>query len=381
MSRRRVWAPTGGLVAAGGLADAARVRAVLRVVLINGLILAGAVIVLEGAASWALLMADVRRVSNVEEAAHTRFDAELGWVNVPGAVVPDLYGRGVGLTVGPRGFRGAAAVSDVVPEGHQRVVCSGDSFTLGFGVADDEVWCHLLAAREPRLEAVNMGQAGYGVDQAYLWYLRDGRPLEHQVHVFAFITEDFFRMRPAVRSGYAKPVLALRDGVPVAANVPLAEAHPAQAWLRRHGAVLRSLRAFTLLERWRTPEAAVTTQTSSTSDPLFPVVSGVFAELARVNRDKGSRLVLLHLPTLPDYASDGAHKWRALVAREAERLGVGHLDLIAELRALPPKEAEALFIPAGDGAVAGAPGHLSVRGNSWVAEHVLRYMQRTDTAP
>ncbi len=365
-----------------------RLRATLRVVGVNVLVLWLLAMATEGVASWTLFALDAPRVSANEEAAHTRFDAELGWVSRPGAVAPDLYGPGVGLTVGPRGFRGPGEISDAVPEGRTRVVCSGDSFTLGFGVADDQAWCHLLGARQPTLEPVNMGQAGYGVDQAYLWYRRDGQSLQHQVQVFAFITEDFFRMRHAQRNGYAKPLLAVQDGLPVATNVPLTEAHPARAWVQRHVSALRGLRAYQLVGRARdalraepAPTAAVTTSTTTPAEPLEPVVAAVLSELARINRDKHSHLLLLHLPTRADHTSDGARVWRARVAREAARLGVGHLDLVAELRAMTPEEAALLFIPDGPGMVPGVPGHLSVRGNAWVADRILRHLESRGSHP
>jgi hypothetical protein len=40
-----------------------------------------------------------------------------------------------------------------------------------------------------------MGQGGHGVDQAYLWYKRDGVKLKHDFLLFAFITLDFQRMQ------------------------------------------------------------------------------------------------------------------------------------------------------------------------------------------
>ena len=60
---------------------------------------------------------------------------------------------------------------------------------------------------DPRLETLNMGQGGYGVDQAYLWYKRDAAKFEHQVHLLAFITDDFVRMQSDRFRGYGKPVI------------------------------------------------------------------------------------------------------------------------------------------------------------------------------
>ncbi len=90
----------------------------------------------------------------------------------------------------------------------RRLVCSGDSFTFGYGVGDEATWCALLATIPPGIETVNMGQGGYGLDQAYLWYRRDGLHLGHQVHVMALITRDFERMASDRFVGYGKPLLS-----------------------------------------------------------------------------------------------------------------------------------------------------------------------------
>ena len=51
-----------------------------------------------------------------------------------------------------------------MPPGKTRIICSGDSFTLGFGVDNEHTWPQQLAARNANLETVNMGQGGYGAD-------------------------------------------------------------------------------------------------------------------------------------------------------------------------------------------------------------------------
>ena len=179
------------------------------------------------------------------ERLHTRYDRELGWVSIPDLSLPDLYGPGLGLTTNARGFRGPGRVEPLAP-GARRVICSGDSFTLGYGVGDLETWCSQLGSQEPRLDAVNMGQGGYGVDQAYLWYKRDGRGLDHQAHVFAFITDDLRRMLETDFHGFGKPHLepggrecrdAQRPRPPRGLPVALAHQQPGQpgaaALLRR----------------------------------------------------------------------------------------------------------------------------------------------------
>jgi len=162
---------------------------------------------------------------------HTRYDQELGWVNKPDMDIPDMYGSGISLKTNSQGFRADHDFDLSVPPGKLRIICSGDSFTLGYGVRNDETWCQLLTALDSRLETVNMGQGGYGVDQAYLWYKRDGLKLQHQIHLLAFITQDFQRMEGSEFLGYGKPVLDIENNSLVVKNVPVPNRAYRLPWL------------------------------------------------------------------------------------------------------------------------------------------------------
>jgi hypothetical protein len=327
-------------------------------------------LVVEGASSLVLLLLELAAERpGVAERRHTRFDPELGWSNVPGVRIPDMYGPGIGLTVNAQGFRGAEDVEPQVPEGRVRVVCSGDSFTLGYGVADDETWCARLAARDPRLETVNMGQGGYGIDQAWLWYRRDGATLEHRIHVFAFIRVDFGRMLDDEFLGYGKPLLVLEDGELALRNVPVPRGAYRLPWLvERRGsfARMRSVQLFAPLLR-REPELP-----GPEPVDLRELAVAVFEALARENARKGSELVLVHLPMREDHRDPSGDAMRRFVREAAGQRGIHFVDLVAALRRLPPARVEALYLGESSPAFLEAAGHLSAEGNEWVARQLYR---------
>jgi len=149
-------------------------------------------LLIEGASRVVLVA--IERGEGLTERKHTRYDVELGWVSVPSTTVKDLYGPGRTLTVNAQGFRGKHEYAKTPPPGTTRILCSGDSFTLGWGVDDERTWCALLE-KGSGLEVVNMGQGGYGIDQSYLWWRRDGDSISYDVHLLAVIYDDFHRMR------------------------------------------------------------------------------------------------------------------------------------------------------------------------------------------
>jgi hypothetical protein len=142
-------------------------------------------------------------------------------------------------------------VADAPAPGTLRVVCSGDSFTMGHGVDDDHTWCHLIGVIEPRFETINMGQSGYGLDQAFLAYRRDGARLGAAVHLFAFIGQDVYRMLANSFFGYGRPVLAERDGRLVVENTPVPQPSSFAPALIALAPAVRQLRSFQLVSRAR----------------------------------------------------------------------------------------------------------------------------------
>ena len=304
------------------------------------------------------------------EEVSTEYDSEFGWIAKKSFSSPSLYGPGVGLSTNARGFRGIAPVADEVPNGKRRLVCSGDSFTLGWGVADNETWCSQLSS--VNLDAVNMGQGGYGIDQAYLWYRRDGRTLEHDVHLLAFVTHDFARMAMDRFLGYAKPRLVIDADSLRVAGVPVVRRDKARL-ARRFERAVKTLRTSELVGGLTRGSATPRSDLPPDSAGTRAVFAHLVAQLDQLNRAKKSRLVLVYLPTIDDFTNDGAKAWREQTRLIADSLDVTFIDLIPELRTLSKSEAQQLYFTERDEMrFVGATGHFNVAGNRWAAQAIKR---------
>jgi hypothetical protein len=330
-----------------------------------------AFVAIEGGSSLLLFARDALAATSraTPQQLHTEHDPELGWISRASFDSPDFYGPGLGIRTNSRRFRGAREVADSASSAVPRVICSGDSFTFGFGVADDDSWCHLLGTHG--LETVNMAQVGYGVDQAYLWYMRDGRRLQHDVHVLAVITDDFERMADARFLGYAKPKLVVRDDTLVVTGVPTAPP-PERRATPRLRQVLQSLRVVQLVSRLRSADNAAPAAPAAArrdTQEIRDVVARLVARLQQVNIAKESRLLLVYLPIERDFVNDAARPWRAHMRHIADSLSVPLLDLVPPLRALPADQVPALYQQQ-SGAIFEGMGHYTARGNRWVADQV-----------
>ena len=339
---------------------------------------------IEGASSFVLFARDLSRpVVDVLPAAHTDYDTLLGWVNRRGFFDRDLYGHGIYFRTNAQGFRNDHDFTTAVPPGRVRLICSGDSFALGYDVDNEHAWCAVLERKHPRLETVNMGQGGYGVDQVYLWYKRDGQALDHDLQVFAVIRDDFRRMQlrtfPSGGGEYPKPVLTLEGDSLRVGNVPVPRwsyrTPRLVSFLHQKRPALAQLRVAQLAERLHTRFARDRWPGAAVADSItWQVADRVFADLTSVNRAKGSILVVLLLPTQGDWSDSASDRWRRWLRLAGVQRGFVFVDLIEDFRAMPRDSIASLFYKAPPVRTGGASGHYGELGNEWVADRLYRHL-------
>jgi hypothetical protein len=331
-------------------------------------------VVVEGGASTILFVRGAidRAPPGVSADYVTRYDDRLGWTYTPGGVSHDVFGPGTRVTINTHGFRGTYDHAPAVAPGKVRIVCSGDSFTFGTDVTDDDTWCHQLTQVDPRIETLNMGQGGYGIDQAYLRFERDARPFQHQVHVFAFITEGFRRMRSNRFGLRGKPTLEIHGEELRVANVPVPPPIGFGRYLLGVSRAAEELRTVALInlvgQRLRGPAAAPQSGVAGESERLRSLSARVFAELDRLNREKQSRVVLVYFPMADDYLRRDSDPWRDHVRRSAATHGIPFIDVVDAFRRMTPQEVEPLYVRPWS-------GHFSPKGNLFVARLIHEHLR------
>jgi hypothetical protein len=115
---------------------------------------------------------------------------------------------------------------------------------------------------------------------------------------------------------------------------------------------------------------------------VWDISTAVFKDLDKLNRERGSQLVLLYLPTITDLVPGAYDARRARLAAFAEREHLTLMDLTPEMRQVPADTSQWFFITASELQTRGAGGHYSVRGHQWVAEAIARHLRALPgTAP
>jgi hypothetical protein len=222
-----------------------------------------------------------------------------------------------------------------------------------------------------------MGQAGYGVDQMYLWYKRDGAKFEHQVHLLAFITDDFNRMRSDMFLQYGKPLIDIENGNLVVKNVPVPRRAYDHSWLTDNALPnLRRLHTVELLKevgrRLRFAPDTTATDKQST-ERTQKVLVKIFEDLKRLNAERSSKLVLVYLPT--GYEHQGSGEWIKFIEKESEDLGIPLINVFSTFLSLPQSQTVSMFIPEGQLKYPHAAGHLNDQGNKFVADVIYQELK------
>jgi hypothetical protein len=240
-------------------------------------------------------------------------------------------------------------------------------------VSDEHTWCSRLSGLDPNLETVNMGQGGYCIGQAFLWYRRDGAHLDHDLQILAFITDDFQRMRSDSFIGYGKPLVTTDGDRLVVENVPVPRRGYTFSWLVKNLHNFKQLRKAELLAaalgRGEGSDGGGGGEVTGTERREAMAVFGrILGELKRLNRENSSRLVLVYFPVLDELLGEPPQEWIGLVREAADRHGVPFIDLVTEFRSRPSERMADLYLAEGEVDYPAAAGHFNETGNRFVAE-------------
>ncbi len=112
--------------------------------------------------------------AGIEHNYFCQFDDEMGW-----RPLPDISGRhqrqdfSVLVQQNQFGLRGPNTMRREKTSMSTRMLVLGDSFVWGYGVDQEQVFTE-PKVHQSGTELINFGVSGYGPDQEYIFYLREG---------------------------------------------------------------------------------------------------------------------------------------------------------------------------------------------------------------
>ena len=165
----------------------------------------------------------------------------LGWTIKPGGS-SGLY------KANAQGLRAAQDYKIPPPPGVIRISAFGDSFTHGDEVEIKETWEEQLKLLDARLEVLNFGASGYGLDQTFLKYQQDGLVFRPSIVFIGFFSEDidravsvFYPFQGATHFPLAKPRFVIQDVRLLLLKNPLPGRSDYESLLKNEASVLSKL--------------------------------------------------------------------------------------------------------------------------------------------
>jgi hypothetical protein len=282
------------------------------------------------------------------------YSRTLGWT-----IAANATGGGGQYHSSAQGLRADREYAPAPPPGRVRLAAFGDSFTHSSDVADGVTWEVDLDRSEPRLEVMNFGVPGYGLDQAYLRYRQDALGFHPQVVLIDFMSDNINRVvnvyRPFFfyRSGLplAKPRFEVHGGKLVLVENPIRSLqgyrelldHPETKldqlgqhdfFYQRNNQrsrldVLPSVR-FAQVMRQRYVEPILKDGAYNPRSEPFAVTAGIFDDFYQAALGQGSVPIIVFFPDKPDIRAlrEGRGKVYGPLIEYVERRGYRHLDLL-----------------------------------------------------
>ncbi|HET7765507.1 MAG TPA: hypothetical protein VFK92_10525 [Burkholderiales bacterium] len=303
-------------------------------------------------------------------------DGLLGWTVGPGRVSKNgLYASSA------EGIRsadpGVSYAKEEKPK--RRIAVVGDSYSFGLEVPFADSWAHRLErALGPGTQVLNFGVDAYGVDQAYLRYMRDARPWKPDLVIFGFINHDLYRSMavyafvsfPEWGLPFGKPRFVVENGKLELLNTPvlppeqilqrasvldlpfvrLDRGYQPRDW--RWHAVYASRLARLVLSRF---EPAPVPGAQASDAALAEVNAALFASFVETAKKEGSIPYLVYFPSRGDFSGQNRLAKDGIL----EMFGERHIDHDNLTGCIAKLGEPAAFI-------AGRP-HYSPAGNAAVA--------------
>jgi hypothetical protein len=262
---------------------------------------------------------------------------------VPGAVFKMAYDdnprgyfdrdNGVVFTINSLGLRGEE-VSAQKPAGTYRILGIGDSFTLGYGVKDDDTFLHRLQtqlnaqrADQRRFEVLNAGVGGYNTRDEVLYLEHRWQALNPDLVLIVFYVNDAYNDSAILNNGQELGIYRHKPS-------GLAKySYLCDLIQQRYRAYQASQAVAAYYNGSFFTKAEASLESSGTNKMDWTVCRAALEHAAQITRQRKVKLGLVMFPELYNlkqgYPFLGVHK---LVRETCQRLDIPFLDLMDTFR-------------------------------------------------
>jgi hypothetical protein len=242
-----------------------------------------------------------------ERSLSYQYDAELGWMPVPGSSASVTNARTIQVHHNSLGLRDEEFILNATPT----ILVLGDSFVWGLDAEANERFTELLKPRIAGTKILAAGVSGYGTDQEYLLLKKLWPQVKPSVVVLIFCTDNDRQDNSSnIRyEGYQKPYFTIAaDGALVLQGQPVPKSRLQaikEDWRVRHSWLVRLANAVYL--KIRHPAVQVPDPTERLVDAIRDFVEASGSKFMVGLQTADERLVRhLQAKHIPFVAFDGA---------------------------------------------------------------------------
>jgi hypothetical protein len=259
-----------------------------------------------------LRVADLRELREgvSERSLSYQYDAELGWLPIPGSTSSITNARTIQAHHNSLGLRDDEFTLDAKPT----IMVLGDSFVWGLDAEADERFTELLKPRVAGYKILAAGVSGYGTDQEYLLLQKLWPKVKPAVVVLIFCANNDREDNSSnIRyEGYQKPYFATAaDGSLVLQGQPVPKSRLQaikEDWWVRHSWLVRLANAVYL--KLRHPKLQVPDPTERLVDKMREFVEANGAKfLVGVQASDAALVAHLKATHIPFVTFDGAQSY------------------------------------------------------------------------
>ncbi len=312
------------------------------------------------------------------------YDQDLGW-----SIGPNRRSANGLYFSNSQGLRAPQpGKSFSLPHAASLIAVLGDSFTFGEEVAYEDTWAAWLEKLlGERFAVANFGVGGYGVDQAYLRYLRDVRPWHPAIAVLGFISHDLLRSMvvypflnyPEWEWPFSKPrflattaelrvlntpaippdMIFAKSSIADLPYLPYDMGYTPFEWQREWYHVSYSVRfLLTRFPRWRPLNA------NASAEAMFALNERILRSFIQQATLSSTIPVIVYFPTARDFDLQRPNLTGKRFLQILQRSGIPYFDSTSCLLQVPEAKR---FEPG---------GHYSPRANVAVAECLAQYLRQ-----
>ena len=173
---------------------------------------------------------------------------------------------------------------------HLNILLIGDSFTFGTDADDSFNWANILQRELPQFNIINLGVAGYGIDQMLLTLREEAETFPPALIIVSFETDDIFRATLDFRD-YKKPYFIREGKNLVLKNVPIGSVDQEIEHIRSKNELMKLLFYSKIIK-----SAYNIISIKRINNTYWPLYENIFDEFIKVAERYNAQIVFVYFP-------------------------------------------------------------------------------------